>query len=164
MYFLSTSVNESWGLPGKECQWQRICLSMQETQEMQVRSLVGKVPWSWKWQPTPVFLPGKIHGQRSLVAVVHGVTESRTRLSTHTHTWMYLLVNFQIQKWDQRGDNHHNSAKGLFAHSCPSFLVQLDLLSLWRFYFRDAKSEWLANISTLLESISGIEYLRSEQY
>ena len=21
---------------------------------------------SWKWQPTPVFLPGKSHGQRSL--------------------------------------------------------------------------------------------------
>ena len=27
---------------------------------------VGKVPWSWKWQPTPVFLPGEFHGQRSL--------------------------------------------------------------------------------------------------
>ena len=23
--------------------------------------------WRWKWQPTPVFLPGKSHGQRSLV-------------------------------------------------------------------------------------------------
>ena len=23
--------------------------------------------WSRKWQPTPVFLPGKFHGQRSLV-------------------------------------------------------------------------------------------------
>ena len=28
---------------------------------------VGKFPWSRKWQPTPVFLPGKFHGQRSLV-------------------------------------------------------------------------------------------------
>ena len=28
---------------------------------------VGKVPWSRKWQPTPVFWPGKFHGQRSLV-------------------------------------------------------------------------------------------------
>ena len=27
---------------------------------------VGKMPWSGKWQPTPVFLPGKFHGQRSL--------------------------------------------------------------------------------------------------
>ena len=27
---------------------------------------VGKVPWSGKWQHTPVFLPGKFHGQRRL--------------------------------------------------------------------------------------------------
>ena len=26
----------------------------------------GKIPWSKKWQPTPIFLPGKFHGQRSL--------------------------------------------------------------------------------------------------
>ena len=26
----------------------------------------GKIPWRKKWQPTPVFLPGKFHGQRSL--------------------------------------------------------------------------------------------------
>ena len=28
---------------------------------------VGKIPWRRKWQSTPVFLPGKSHGQRSLV-------------------------------------------------------------------------------------------------
>ena len=27
---------------------------------------VRKIPWSKKWQPSPVFLPGKFHGQRSL--------------------------------------------------------------------------------------------------
>ena len=27
---------------------------------------VQKIPWRRKWQPTPVFLPGKPHGQRSL--------------------------------------------------------------------------------------------------
>ena len=26
----------------------------------------GKIPWRRKWQPTPVFLPGESHGQRSL--------------------------------------------------------------------------------------------------
>ena len=28
---------------------------------------VRKIPWRRKWQLTPVFLPGKSHGQRSLV-------------------------------------------------------------------------------------------------
>ena len=27
---------------------------------------VGKLPWKRAWKPTPVFLPGKSHGQRSL--------------------------------------------------------------------------------------------------
>ena len=27
---------------------------------------VRKIPWRRKWQPTPVFLPGKSNGQRSL--------------------------------------------------------------------------------------------------
>ena len=31
-------------------------------------SWVGKIPWSRKWQPVPVFLPGEIHGQRSLLS------------------------------------------------------------------------------------------------
>ena len=41
-------------------------------QETQVRFLgwedpLGKIPSRRKWQPTPVFLPGEFHGQRSLV-------------------------------------------------------------------------------------------------
>ena len=28
---------------------------------------VGKISWRRKWQPTPVFLPGKTHGRRSLI-------------------------------------------------------------------------------------------------
>ena len=36
-------------------------------QETQVQSLVKKIPWRREWLPTPVFLPGKSHGQRSLV-------------------------------------------------------------------------------------------------
>ena len=31
------------------------------------KTWVGKIPWRRKWQPTPVFMPGKMHGQRSLV-------------------------------------------------------------------------------------------------
>ena len=40
---------------------------------------VGKIPWRGKWQPTPVFLPGKSHGQRSLVGYSPwGCKESNT--------------------------------------------------------------------------------------
>ena len=45
---------------------------------------VRKIPWRRAWQPTPVFLPGESHGQRSLGATAHGAAESQTRLSAHT--------------------------------------------------------------------------------
>ena len=32
-----------------------------------VQSWVGKIPWRKEWLPTPVFLPGEFHGQRSLL-------------------------------------------------------------------------------------------------
>ena len=28
---------------------------------------LGKIPWRREWPPTPVFLPGESHGQRSVV-------------------------------------------------------------------------------------------------
>ena len=34
---------------------------------MQFDPWVGKVPWRRQWKPTPTFLPGESHGQRSLV-------------------------------------------------------------------------------------------------
>ena len=36
---------------------------------------VGKIPWRRKWQHTPVFLPGKSHGQKNLVGYFHGSTK-----------------------------------------------------------------------------------------
>ena len=36
-------------------------------QETRFDPWVRKIPWRGVWQPTPVFLPGKSHGQRSLV-------------------------------------------------------------------------------------------------
>ena len=39
---------------------------MQETRETQVQSLHQEDPLEVAWQPTPVFLPGEFHGQRSL--------------------------------------------------------------------------------------------------
>ena len=35
-------------------------------QETQVQSLGCEDPLEKEWQPTPVFLPGEFHGQRSL--------------------------------------------------------------------------------------------------
>ena len=39
--------------------------------------------------PTPVLLPGESHGRRSLVAAVHGVAKSQTRLSDFIFTFHF---------------------------------------------------------------------------
>ena len=69
-------------LPGGA--WQRIRLLMQETQEVGFSPWVRKIPWKRKWQPTPVFLPGKFCGQKILAGYIYGVTKSHTLLSKHT--------------------------------------------------------------------------------
>ena len=49
--------------------------------------LDGKAPWKRKWQPTPVFLPGKSHGPRSLVGYLPwGRKELDTTEQLHLHT------------------------------------------------------------------------------
>ena len=52
---------------------------------------VGKIPWRRKWQPTPVFLLGKSHGQRSLVGSI-GSQRVRHEWSNlaHMHTSVLL--------------------------------------------------------------------------
>ena len=52
--------------------------------ETWVQSLGWEDPLERKRQSTPVLLPGKSHGQRSLEGTVHGVTKSQTRLSDFT--------------------------------------------------------------------------------
>ena len=44
-------------------QWWRI---HQQCRTLGFDPWIRKIPWRRKWQPTPVFLPGKFHGQRSL--------------------------------------------------------------------------------------------------
>ena len=42
--------------PGCQCRRRKRC---------RFNPWVGKFPWRKAWQPTPVFLPGEFHGQRS---------------------------------------------------------------------------------------------------
>ena len=47
-----------------------ISLPMQDSEETRVWAWVGKISWRRKRQPTSVFLPGKFHGQKSLVSYI----------------------------------------------------------------------------------------------
>ena len=55
---------------------------------------IGKIPWRRAWQPTPVFLPGKSLGQRSLDS--YGPLDNKesdtTEGTQHTHVHMFIIL------------------------------------------------------------------------
>ena len=53
---------------------------------------VGKIPWRRKWQPTPVLLPGKSHGQRTLV----GYSPWDHKESDMTEWLHFLFLSFIV--------------------------------------------------------------------
>ena len=44
----------------------KIACQRERSERCRLDPWVGKTLWIRKWQPTPVFLPGKFHGQRHL--------------------------------------------------------------------------------------------------
>ena len=65
---------------------------------------IGKIPWRKEWQPTPVFLPGESHGQKSLVGysswgckeldTTEGLSTSKKDILSAT---VFILFNFPTQ-------------------------------------------------------------------
>ena len=49
-----------------------------------------------QWHPTPVLLPGKSHGWRSLVGCSPWVTKSQTRLSDFTFTFHFYALEKEM--------------------------------------------------------------------
>ena len=103
------------GLP-RWCYWLRISLPKKKKKESacqyRSRGFDPWVPWRRKWEPTPVFLPGEFHGQRSLVGYSSwDRKKSQTRLGTHTHIlvrrkeinkqihWGVNLCQKALSKW-----------------------------------------------------------------
>ena len=85
LIFLNTSIWFSglW-LGGKE--------SAPQCRRCRFNPWVRKIAWRKKWQPTPVFLPGKFHGKRCLVCYTPWSHEDLdTTANTHTHIWSARL-------------------------------------------------------------------------
>ena len=82
----------------------------------------GKIPWSRKWQPTAVFLPGKSHGQKSLADCnPWGCKKSDTTERWLTHIclrWRWVLTE-----------------KFIVFHCLVNFVFCLQFFALHSFFF-----------------------------
>ena len=92
---LGNPLQYSWAFPGGRVV--KSLPSYRRYKRYKFDSWVVKIPWNRTWQPIPVLLPGKFHGQKSLA--VHGVTKSQTQLSAHTHTPVFLPEKSYGQRW-----------------------------------------------------------------
>ena len=54
---------------------------------------VGKNPWRRKWQPIPMFVPGKSHGQRSLEGY-HPWGHKELDITENAHTFYIQMKIF----------------------------------------------------------------------
>ena len=59
---------------------------------------VRKIPWKREWLPTPVFLPGEHHGQRSLVGYIQSMGSQRVGYDWATNTHLFHSHIFSITK------------------------------------------------------------------
>ena len=88
-----------WGFPGGASDKESTC-QCRRCKRWGFDCWVGKIPWNW--QPAPVFLPRKFHGQRSLVGyspwgcklsdMTEWLNTHTTHTHTHTHNFLYLVI------------------------------------------------------------------------
>ena len=83
-------------VPGGASQVAQLVKKLPATHEMVFDPWVGKSPWRREWQPTPVFLPGEFHGQRSLVGYSPGVAKSQTQLSDYHLSSFHANPGYQL--------------------------------------------------------------------
>ena len=76
---------------------------------------VRKIPWRRKWQPTPVFLPGKSHGQRSLEGFSPwGRKRIGYNLATKQQQWFTDLSS--VPHSGPKIENAFNKSEPQFSH------------------------------------------------
>ena len=85
-------------------------------------SIPRKIPWSKKWQPTPVLLPGKLHGRKNLVSY---------------SPWGHKRIGHNLATKKQQCENKalvfslfHPSQYQCFAHSTSIWVLESNYLGV----------------------------------
>ena len=74
---------------------------------------IRKILWRRAWQPTPVFLPGKFHGQRSLAGYRTWVINSPTQLKQLSMHHTYLIRTTTTKNQSVEGRERENFEEAL---------------------------------------------------
>ena len=102
---------------------------------------VRKIPWKGEWLPTPVFLPGEFHGQRSLVGLqresgMTGQLKSNNKKTDYKQCWQGyrgkdpLLDCGGINAYSLSGDKLET-----FPNPYPQVHLWLNILTSYHLFF-----------------------------
>ena len=126
---------------------------------------VGMIPWRRKWQPTPVSLPGKSHGQRSLVGygpwgrrVGHDWAHTHTDWNPYSHTLglkesHYSVIHWLLLSYISKSQCYHQK---LYSALCQ--LTAWSGLPLLFGGSREADSTWLVR-GFAIQSLESVKYI-----
>ena len=114
---------------------------------------MGKIPWTRKWQPTPVFLSGKSHGWRSLVGYSPwGRKESDTTEGLQFHFASLLASTIAKASSDKHFALFHFFCFGLSLATASHTILQTSVHSFSctlsirsRFIHIDNMLEWIVH-------------------
>ena len=103
---------------------------VQETQRHRFNPWVRKIPWRRKWQPTPVILPGKSYGQRSLMAFIFKWLKT---LKGKRNTSRYMkLHKIQLSMPINKMSLEHSYIQSCIVYGCLHATRACKELSSWQ--------------------------------
>ena len=127
--------------PGRLCvgllQWWRICLKCRKHRRCRFDPWVGKILWRGKWQPAPVFFPGKIlwtEEPSSLQSMEPKKSQTRLKWhSTHTHIY-YICTHTNIHTHIYNVLHEINAREAVLVKLRYLITLNLFYFSFWNTY------------------------------
>ena len=122
--------------------------------EIQIWPWLGKIPWRTGWLPTPVFLLGEFHGQRSLAFYSPWAAKSRVWMYEQHLPFLIFIFNwlmiallywfdfYHTSAWINHRYTYVSSLLNLPPTSCPFLPVQVVTEPQFEFPESHSKSPW----------------------
>ena len=109
---------------------------------------VGRIPWRRAWQPTPAFLPGESHRQRSQWATVHRVGKSGHNRNNLTRTQAeigrlsrYAATDWRVSKAEKKRKQEQSPHSPELWHFLPFMVRILSPQQMWAAWITSLKSD-----------------------
>ena len=123
-WWLQLTIPYCIGLP-RWCSSQESVCQLRRYKKYGFNPWVWKISWSSKWLPTPVFLPGKFHGQRSLAGYSPWCHKEQDR-TEHACRRRRMRINYVSIKLERKKNySYETQHPGCFSYQKHSVKPEL---------------------------------------